>query len=293
MKVFKFMIKSENKKLYIILLILVALLAVFIRTWRFGEIPGGMNQDGAMAAVDAKALGDYGTDRFGMRYPVHLTAWGYGQMSALMSYLMAPCIKLLGLSVLSARLPMLLVSLAALIFAALFARQAGGMKLQLIVFFLAAVNPWHILQSRWALDCNLFPHFLLGGFSMLGAAASGRKKCLPVSMILFALSMYCYGISIYTVPLLLTASCILLLKRKLLTRRQALGAAAVYFLIAWPFLACMIINTFRLETIETPLFTIPFFPYSMRSSDILFFSEEPLRQLLSNARSLFSIMMQK
>lgn len=28
-------------------------------------IPDGMNQDGAMAAVDAKALADHGTDRYG------------------------------------------------------------------------------------------------------------------------------------------------------------------------------------------------------------------------------------
>ena len=107
------MTETGKKKFYIVSLMLIVLVAVLIRTWQFGTIPGGMNQDGAMAAVDAKALAEYGTDRFGMRYPVHLTAWGYGQMSALMSYLMAPCIKLLGLSVFSARLPMLLVSLAA------------------------------------------------------------------------------------------------------------------------------------------------------------------------------------
>ena len=50
----------------------------------------GLEIDGAMAAVDAKALAYYGTDRFGMKYPVHLTAWGFGQMSALLSYLMVP-----------------------------------------------------------------------------------------------------------------------------------------------------------------------------------------------------------
>ena len=284
--------KTDRKKLYILSLMLIVLIAVLVRTWQFGIIPGGMNQDGAMAAVDAKALADYGTDRFGMRYPVHLTAWGFGQMSALMSYLMAPCIKLLGLSVFSARLPMLLVSLAALGMLALFAREAGGRPLLLIVLFLAAVNPWHILQSRWALDCNLFPHFLLGGFALLALSVSGQRGWLPVSMILFALSMYCYGISIYTVPVLLLFSCILLLRRKLITLRQALMAAAMYLLFAWPFIACMIINTFRLQTIETPLFTIPFFPYSMRSSDILFFSGRPLQQLLVNAKALFRIIFQ-
>ena len=97
------------------LVLVCAVLAVLIRIYRFGAIPAGMNQDGAMAAVDAKALAEYGTDRFGMRYPVHLTAWGFGQMSALLSYLMIPAIRLFGLNPFAARLPMLLVSLGALV----------------------------------------------------------------------------------------------------------------------------------------------------------------------------------
>lgn len=68
-----------------------------IRVWQFGMIPDGMNQDGAMAAVDAKALADHGTDRYGMYMPVHFTAWGYGQMSVLLSYMMVPFIKVFGL----------------------------------------------------------------------------------------------------------------------------------------------------------------------------------------------------
>jgi len=87
------------------------LVAFVIRVWQFGSIPGGMNQDGAMAAVDAKALADYATDRYGMFMPVHFTAWGYGQMSVLLSYLMVPFIKIFGLSAVTARLPMLLVSM--------------------------------------------------------------------------------------------------------------------------------------------------------------------------------------
>lgn len=60
------------------------LAAFLLRVWQFGSVPGGMNQDGAMAAVDAKALADHATDRYGMFMPVHFTAWGYGQMSVLL-----------------------------------------------------------------------------------------------------------------------------------------------------------------------------------------------------------------
>ena len=283
----------ENIK-YLILFLLILVLAVFIRVWRFGEVPAGMNQDGAMAAVDAKALSQYGTDRFGMRLPVHLTAWGFGQMSALLSYLMAPFIRLFGLTVTAARLPLLLTSLAGLLCLWLFTRQACGIADALIVLAFAAICPWHILQSRWALDCNLFPHFLMMGCCLLlYGAERGKAAFTLLSMVFFGLSMYCYGISIYTVPLLLLLCCICLLRRKLLSWSTAIFSAAVYILIAWPFITCMIINTFSLQSIETPLFTIPYFPYSMRSADILFFSDAPFVQLGANARSLLCILIQR
>ena len=56
-------VSEASDKAYLILLAAAAFIAVFIRVYKFGSVPGGFNQDGAMAAVDAKALADYGTDR--------------------------------------------------------------------------------------------------------------------------------------------------------------------------------------------------------------------------------------
>lgn len=81
---------SRSTKAEVIIVIVLLLVAVFIRAYHFGMIPVGVHQDEAMAAVDAKALADYGTDRFGMRYPVHFTAWVSSQMSVLLSYCMVP-----------------------------------------------------------------------------------------------------------------------------------------------------------------------------------------------------------
>ena len=79
-----------DKKFYKILFILILLVSILVRGYKLGIIPAGVNQDGAMAAVDAKSLAIYATDRYGMVLPVHLTAWKYGQMSALLSYIMVP-----------------------------------------------------------------------------------------------------------------------------------------------------------------------------------------------------------
>ncbi|MGN0981350.1 MAG: glycosyltransferase family 39 protein [Candidatus Limivicinus sp.] len=276
-----------GKRQYQLLLLLAVVLAVAVRIYRFGAVPGGFNQDGAMAAVDAKALADYGTDHYGMRYPVHLTAWGYGQMSALLSYLMVPCIKLFGFTAVSLRLPQLLISLLGLLVLYLFCRDSFGKGPALAVVLFAAIDPWHILQSRWALDCNLYPHFFLFGVYFMNRAMKGKKRLwLCVSMVMFGLCMYCYGIAIYTMPVFLLMACIYLLSRKRVSWGETLLALLVWLAVAWPFIMVMAINTFQWDTIETPLFTLPYFPNSIRSGDILFFSENIPAQLWQNLKVL-------
>ena len=276
---------------YRVLLALAVVTAVSVRVYKFGLVPGGFNQDGAMAAVDARALSEYGTDRFGMRFPVHLTAWGFGQMSALLSYLMVPFIKVFGLSPYTARMPLLLVSLVGLACLHGFVRDVFGKNAGLIVLWFAAINPWHILQSRWALDCNLYSHFFMMGVFLLNRAfmRKRRRLYLLMSMVTFGLCMYCYGISIYTMPLFLLAACIYLLGSKKLAPVDALLSMAVYLLVAWPFIAVMAINFFRWDTIETPLFTLPYFPDSVRSGDILFFSSDFFSQLGENVGALLRV----
>lgn len=274
-----------------IAIIVIALIAIAIRVYQFGGVPSGFNQDGAMAAVDGKALADYGTDRFGVRYPAHLTAWGYAQMSSLLSYLIAPLVKLFGLNPITARLPLLVVSLAGLWCLYLFARDVFGRGVGLIIFAFGAINPWHIMQSRWTLDCNLFPHFFLFGLFFLNLCLKHprRKLFLCLSMVMFGLSMYGYGVSIYTVPLFLFFACVYLLSGKKVTWADAGLALAVYLLVAFPFIMTMAINTFHWDSIETPFITMPAFPDSVRSNDVLFFTDHKFQQLKANLTAMLNV----
>jgi len=271
----------QQEKVYRALVFVFFAAAAFIRVYRFGSVPGGFNQDGAMAAVDALALSNYGADRFGMSLPVHFTAWGYGQMSVLMSYLMVPFIKLFGLSAVTARLPALIASLAGMAALFSFVKGAFGKKQALVVLFLMAINPWHIMQSRWALDCNLFPHFIMISVYLLYKGLS-KKLFLYLSMIGFALCMYAYGIAFYTIPLMLLALCLYLILKKLVRVRDALICAAVYLAFAWPIFAVMIINYFKLPTLRVLGFTMPYFSDSMRAKDLLFFSGNMPGQFAEN-----------
>jgi len=170
----------------------ILIVAVVIRLVGFGRIPYGVNQDEAMGAVDGWALAQYGTDRFGVRLPVHFSAWQVSQMSVLLSYLMIPVIKLFGFSTTVIRIPILLASIGGIVLMYLIGKHLFSRRIGLIAMALTAINPWHFMQSRWSLDCNLFPHvFLLGFFLLLLAVeksvqqkiASGATEAKQVSRV--------------------------------------------------------------------------------------------------------------
>lgn len=267
-----------------VLLILYGLIA--IRSIGFGSIPGGFNQDGAMGAVDALALATYGTDRFGNWLPAHFQAWGFGQMSVLLSYLTVPFIRLWGLNAVTARLPVLLASIAGA--GALYGlvRDIAGRKAAAVTLLCVAICPWHFMQSRWALDCNLFPHMFILGLFFLNKGLQ-KQRCLYLSMVFFALCMYSYGVSFYMVPVFLLVSSIVLLIAHKVNGKQVLLAVVVYFGLSWPIYGTMLINFMGWETVSLPFTTMAYFPDSIRSNDIIFFSEHPLRQLIDNAATLW------
>jgi len=279
--------KLKQGKFEIFIVVVLLFGGIFIRAFHFGISPVGIHQDEAMAAVDALALSKYGTDRFGMPYPVHFTAWGYGQMSVLLSYFMVPFIKIMGFSIVSVRLPMLVISSIGLMMLYFVARKLYGVIAGYVALLLGCVCPWHYMQSRWSLDCNMFPHIFIIGVVLL---MYGLKKrwMMYLSMVFFALCSYCYGIANYSVPLFLLVMAIVLCKDKIVKTHELIISMFIYLLIALPEFLVMIINLFGLETIETPLFTIPYFPESVRSNDILFMNFS-FSQLLENIGDMIAV----
>ncbi len=276
----------NNNYLYYILLLMVVITALAARLYEFGVFPFGINQDEAMAAVDAKALLDYGTDRFGTLFPVHFTGQGVSQMSVLLSYIMVPFIKVIGYNIYAVRLPLLITSLLALYIAFRFSYKAFGRWIALLVLFVLSLSPWHIMQSRWSIDCNLFPHFLLFACYALYLGAE-KKRYLYVAAVIFAISMYAYAIAIYTVPFMLLGFSFYYIKYKYATLKQIVVCAIIYLVISLPFIACMFINAFELDTIYLPFMTIERFYESRRSKDILFFSDDVVSMFFENLKSLF------
>lgn len=272
---------------YWVLFALALLVGAGVRIWRFPELPRGINQDEAMSAVEALSLLRNGTDQYGTSWPVHFEAWQHGQMSVLLSYLTVPFYALFGVSRLTMRLPMLVVSLVALPVFWDLARRLGGRNLALLALWLLAICPWHIIQSRWSLDADLLPHVLLFAVYFLALGLS-RKPFLYLSMVFFGLSMYTYGITLYTVPALLLVLAVYLLWKGRIRWWEMLLCAGVYLLVSAPFLVTMMINFFEWDTIHLGPVTLPRFYETVRYEDILFFSENPYEKLIENIQSFLS-----
>lgn len=266
---------------YWLLFALALLVGVAVRVYRFPQWPLGLNQDGAMTAVDGYALAGYGADRFGTSFPAMLWGWGYGQQSALYAYLIACLVPFFGFTKLAIRLPVLLMSVAALPVIWDAARRVAGKQYALIVLGLTAICPWQIMQSRWALEANLFSHMLLFSayFLLLGIE---KKPFLYVSMVFFALTMYTYGVAAYSVPVLLLLSGIMLVGHGKIKLRTLLGCAALYLLLAAPLYITLAINALGLETITWGPITMQRFDQSARSSEIALLTENPFESMGSN-----------
>lgn len=254
---------------------------VLVRVWRFGVLPLGMNQDGTVAGVEAYSLLMTGTDQHGTPWPTYFEAWGYSQMSTLYSYLLIPFIKGMGLSKLTLRLPMLLASLLTLPLIWDFARRLVDKKFALLALFLTAVCPWHIIQSRWALEANLMPHILLLAMELLLIGMGKKRIALYASMIFFGLTPYAYGVACYIVPVILLFGAVYCVARKKITIADLIVCVIVFFATSGLYFATMVINAFGLESVTVGPFTLPYFEQSLRSREMVFMQENPYGIILN------------
>ncbi len=285
--------KEFSSKFYIITFSLIALVGLIVRIVQLGNVPGGVNYDEAMAAIDANAIAHHGTDHWGMSFPVQMQAWKRAQQSAFVSYFLAPFIRVFGMNLLTIRIPMLLLSCAGACCFVLLMKDLYGKNCALITAFLVAISPWHFLQSRWMLEANFLPHMFIIAAYVLNKGLR-NKKLLYLSMALFGISMYTYTLAIYCVPLFLCVFAIYMLVSKRTDVKTVLISFAIYFVISFPFFLCMLINLMKWDTIQIGIFTIPRFYETQRASDIIFFVQEPLKQLVSNIKTFYeTVIVQK
>lgn len=202
------------------------------------------------------------------------------------------CIKILGFSIFSIRLPLFLLSILSLYVAYDLAKKIfNDEKIALIILAFLIINPWHIVQSTWALDCNVFPHIILIAIDILYTGIVKNKKMLIyLSMVFFAIAMYSYGIALYFVPIFLLILCIYLKIHSKVSIKDIVICILIYFILSFPIYLMTIINYFNLENIYIGKITIQYFENFTRTNDMLIFSQNILKTLKENIIILIKIL---
>ena len=262
------MIKQKSKKqfelknifagenIYVFYMIIIIIFGIFVRIYEFGTLPAGLNQDEAYAGYEAFSLMKYGKDSFGYAFPCYFTAWGSG-MNVLESYLAIPFIKLFGLSVFTFRLPQLICACISLPVFYLLLKEIFNKKYALAGLSVLAICPWHIMLSRWGLESNLAPAFLLFGFYFFVKGIRNNKFFI-LSAIMYGTALYTYAITWAVVPMTVgLCAAYLLITRQKLMWRYVITAASVLFVMAIPLILFVLVNNGYMEEIKTSFFSVP------------------------------------
>jgi 4-amino-4-deoxy-L-arabinose transferase-like glycosyltransferase len=248
----------NQKELFIVLLFCG--IGIILRILLFGDIPPGLNQDEAAAGYEAYSLLLTGKDKWGNIWPGYFIAWGAGQ-NVLYSYLLIPIIHFFGLSVQSVRSVNLIFGILTIPLLYEFTKKAVSRKIAYISTFLLVISPWHVMLSRWGLESNLLPFFILLGFytvhrALYSDSSSGEKAFCLVP---WAIALYAYG-TFYFMLLILFFLILKYYKKLILEKKsQWIASAIVFIIISSPIILFIIKNSI----FRNGLFFEKYLPFSV------------------------------
>lgn len=241
---------KHYKKIWIVFIIIL----FFTVVYKFGEIPTYLGCDEAGMAYDVYCLSEYGTDRYMNSYPLYLTNFEQGQ-SSLCAYLAVIFIKILGPNVIAYRMPMLLVYVLSVIASYLMVSKFKNKKFALLFTFLIITCPWNIVNTRMALDCNLYlGMFMISLYFMIKAR---KIYQFFIAGILVGLTLYTYCLSWITLPIFLLAYIIYMLYVKKITMKQIIVMGIPIIILAMPLIYFLLLNYGIVKQTNIGIFSLP------------------------------------
>ncbi len=274
------------------LFVLIMFLAAALRLVKLGQVPLGLQQDEASIGYDAYTLANFGIDRNGYHWPVYPITWGCGGGSPLLIYLNVLSIKLFGTGIVKLRLIPAILGIATVwlfyhILRLAFSGNIFKNELSLLGAFFLAVCPWHVILSRWSLDCNIMPfNLMFAVYFFLLAARSGRTYQYCISAGAFSICMYSYGAATIVVPLTLILICAYSLGNGFLSVKQLIMSAITFIVIFAPLLWFYAVNYLGLPEYVTESFAVNKFTAARTGEAFIALDSDLPAKLLGNLKSM-------
>ena len=149
----------------------------------------------------------------------------------------------------SIRLPAFLLSIIAISLVYFTTKKECGIKQAQLVSFLISIMPWHIMASRWGLDCNLLAPMIIISICLLINAKS--IKGYVFSGILFGLTLYTYALSYLILPIFLAVVLIYMFYTKKIKFLNIIQLGIPIFILALPLILMIFINNGYMNEIKS------------------------------------------
>jgi hypothetical protein len=271
-----------SNRVYTWLLSIILLYLFVSRLLFLDQLPFGLNQDEAAIGYDAWALANAGIDRNGYPFPILPMSWGSGA-GGFIIYLGSLWFRFFPLTVYNLRLLNALVQLVGLYAFYRFLKRYFQKEVALLGLAFLSLSPWHIMLSRWNLDANQVFVLIMVGVLLFQIGIDQRKKRYHFfALTVFSLAMYSYGSGVIVVPLLLVILYGHAWWGKRLTFKTLMGYTFCFTALSLPLVLFYIINTFQLEPILTPWFSITRFNVLRANSVLIPFDQNFFTQVWRN-----------
>jgi 4-amino-4-deoxy-L-arabinose transferase-like glycosyltransferase len=190
------MSKFISKKMVLLILSGIVILATVLRLWQLGSVPPSPDWDEVALGYDAYSIIHTGRDEFGKFLPVVLRSFD-DYKPALYAYLSVPAVAVFGLNVFAVRLPSAIsgvISVIAVFFLVreLFRNYRYKDWLALTASFMLAISPWSLQFSRVGFEANVGDVLNLLAALFFIKGINNRRWLLFLSALFAGLSIYVY-----------------------------------------------------------------------------------------------------
>lgn len=182
-------------------MIIIMVLAAFLRLYDLGNNPPSLDWDEASLGYNAFSILKTGKDEFGRAWPISIRSFE-DYKPAMYTYLTVPAIWIFGLNEYSVRLPSAIMGTLTVLICFFLLKELFSKRVALLATLLLTISPWHLQFSRIAFESNVSLFFVFTGFWFFLKALKKGVWFVPSAFFL-VLSFYTYHSPRLVVPFVL------------------------------------------------------------------------------------------
>lgn len=183
-----------------VFLILMLILASFLRFWQLSSVPPSLSWDEVAIGYNAYSILKTGNDEYGVHLPLLFRSFDDYKLPG-MIYTVAISEKIFGLNEFAVRLPSTLFGILTVLVGYLLLKEILNKKAALFGSLMLAINPWLVNFSRQCFESNVSMFFVLLGVYLL-IKVQKQRVLFIAAVISLAVSVYFYYATRLVVPFL-------------------------------------------------------------------------------------------